>query len=272
VVTADEAGPGDEWVARAVSSNEAASIAVQVESLRKRQDQDERALDELRQEWDRRRSWYSDIATWIAGLALVVSALGFSESRRDIQSDRERQDQQRLDQLVQELPGLRGEDSVDRRVLVTEAATTLMDTTPSSPSQKVEVATAWQSLGNLEAARDLLLEATDQATAAYERSVTQRVLANVHFELGSFNAGRSAYKRVIDLQQSEYSPSVRGAFLARDHMRWARDELYGANDCRAAREQVDEARAKIGALRAAVRSPLSAELSAIEKDLAAGCK
>lgn len=207
-----------------------ADLAPRVADLARQVDLTNRDIDALQTEALRPKHWWKDPPTLIAILALLVSMVSPVVAQRNIASDREREDQRQLTELVQQLPGL-AFGAVDERILVADAATRLMERVPSTPAQKLEVATAWGDAGYIDIARPLLEDAVTQSTQPLEKSIILRKVANLYFQLGDLDAGRAAYRDTVQLQRRKLPTLLQPNYVGNTEVQWAKDELFIAEDC-----------------------------------------
>jgi tetratricopeptide (TPR) repeat protein len=196
-------------------------------------DLNNRDIDALQTKALRPQHWWKDPPTLIALLALLVSMISPVVAQRNVASDREREDQRQLTDLVQQLPGL-AEGEPDELVVVADTANRLMERVPSTPTQKLEVATALLKSGYLEDARRLLEDAASESTEQLEMSAISQRFANLHFQVEDLDEGRAAYDRAIRLAREALPEVAQPNYVGRYEVYWATDELYYADDCQEA--------------------------------------
>jgi tetratricopeptide (TPR) repeat protein len=116
-----------------------------------------------------------------------------------------------------------------------------MERVPSTPAQKLEVATAWSNSGYIELARPLLEDAARQSTNPLEKSIILRREANLYFQFGEFDAGRAAYRDALELQLEELPELLQPNYAGETEFWWAEDELNISGDCEEARKHATRA-------------------------------
>ncbi len=213
--------------------DQTADLALQVADMARLVDLNNRDIDALQTKALRPQHWWKDPPTLIALLALLVSMISPVVAQRNVASDREREDQRQLTDLVQQLPGL-AEGEPDELVVVADTANRLMERVPSTPTQKLEVATALLKSGYLEDARRLLEDAASESTEQLEMSAISQRFANLHFQVEDLDEGRAAYDRAIRLAREALPEVAQPNYVGRYEVYWATDELYYADDCQEA--------------------------------------
>jgi hypothetical protein len=257
------------------AQNKLAAIEAGLEKLTERSELNATQIDQLQVESVKKHQWYRDPPIIIAIIALAISIVSPVVAQKNLASDRERQDQTRLVELIQQLPGLRNNNaSTDQFALVASEATQLMKRLPATPDQKLQVADAWKNAGDLLTAKELLESALTEATGSFQKATILRTLASIEFELQDYRAGRVDYERAIHTEETEMPGNLRFYFSVQDQLRWGNDELFQAGNCHGARQNAQQAEALLSHFLNPSNfwGDVGGDIRKFEADIAKNCK
>jgi hypothetical protein len=207
-----------------------------------------------------KRVWYRDPTVLVATFALVVSVSTFLVGQFNVNSDRRIEDRNRLSALIEQLPTARQQATqpgafIDLMYLVAENALTLIDRLgpeASTAADKIEVAFALETGddSDLPSAKRLAITAEQQSNLVREKVAAELIIVHVDFLGNDAAGGRDAYRRALRLNQTPLpeldSLVLRTGTMISIELRWIADELFGANSCAKASEQLKNAMQLIG--------------------------
>ncbi|MGH8901317.1 MAG: hypothetical protein ACRDYA_06450 [Egibacteraceae bacterium] len=237
-----------------------ATVTAEMGDLRRRAELNDKQIDALQLEANKKKRWWGDPVAVVSALALVLSLFATAMTQYDKRQERQLEARNRLTSLVQQLtnislqrqellaqygPGKAPVVTTEEVLLLASQAANLLESRQVSAAgaEYGLVAFALVNAGEFGRAKDLLSAARKLPQGLQEKVIVLRVVGIISFAENNIDEGRRAFEEAVNIfEQPQYSGTaevVKNDTNYATELRWANAEL-SAGECIAAGRHLDK--------------------------------